>query len=253
MTKTNYKRPKKILHTLRQLFFYLGKHRFSLFLAAVLVVVSAMASVVGTYLLKPVINQYILPGDVPGLIRMLAGMALLYFIGVGATYGYTQLMVKIAQQTGGELRKELFEKLQQLPLRYFDTHTHGELMSRFTNDMDLLSDALNNSFTAILQNFVMLVGTFTALFLLSVPLSLVVFVCFAGMFLFIRYSGKKSHAYFSLQQEELGRLNGFLEERMQGQKVVKVFRHEEVDFQEFAKQNETLRSAATKAFTYAAP
>ncbi len=245
-----HEKPKDLRKTLEFLWRYLKKHTAVLLLISFLTIASAGASVYGTYLLKPVVNNYILPGNIPGLVRMLAFMGAVYLAGVAASYGYSQLMVKIAQKIVQEIRNDLFRKVQTLPLAFFDARTHGELMSRFTNDIDTIADALNNSFTVLIQSFITLVGTFLVLILLNPELSVIVLLSFLGMFCFLRYSSKKSHAYFSRQQKFMGSLNGFIEEMVEGQKVVKVFNHEDRDFTEFSERNQKLQEAATGALTY---
>lgn len=245
-----HEKPKDLRRTLRFLWQYLRRHGAILLLISVLTITSAGANVFGTYLLKPAVNDYILPGDIAGLVKMLVFMGAVYLAGVASSYGYSQLMVKTAQKIILEIRNDLFRKVQTLPLAFFDAKTHGELMSRFTNDIDTISDALNNSFTVLIQSFVTLVGTFTVLIILSPELSVIVLFTFLCMFLFLRYSSKKSHAYFSRQQKFMGSLNGFIEEMVEGQKVVKVFNHEKRDLKEFSHRNEKLREAATGAMTY---
>ncbi len=245
-----HEKPKNLKGTLRHLCAYLRKHRLTLLLISVLVLLSAGANIYGTYLLGPVVNQYILPGDVAGLIGMLVFMGVMYLVGAACTFGYSQLMVKTAQKIIRELRDDLFARVQKLPLRFFDSTTHGELMSRFTNDIDTIAESLNNSFTSLVQNSVMIFGTLLVLVILNPLLALVVIASFAGMALFLRYSSKKSHAYFSEQQAHLGSLNGFIEESVEGQKVVKVFNHEQPNMEEFSRRNERLRQAATNALTY---
>lgn len=245
-----HEKPKNLKGTLRHLCAYLRKHRLTLLLISVLVLLSAGANIYGTYLLGPVVNQYILPGDVAGLIGMLVFMGVMYLVGAACTFGYSQLMVKTAQKIIRELRDDLFARVQKLPLRFFDSTTHGELMSRFTNDIDTIAESLNNSFTSLVQNSVMIFGTLLVLVILNPLLALVVIASFAGMALFLRYSSKKSHAYFSEQQAHLGSLNGFIEESVEGQKVVKVFNHEQPNMEEFGRRNERLRQAATNALTY---
>ncbi len=247
---TLHEKPKDIRKTLKFLWRYLKKHGNALLLITVMVAVSAGANVFGTYLLKPAVNDYIIPGDIRGLMKILIFMAAVYFAGVAASYGYSQLMVRIAQKIVQEIRDDLFHKVQTLPLSFFDAKTHGELMSRFTNDIDTIAEALNNSFTVLINSFIIIVGTFTVLIILNAELSAIVLLSFLGMFLFLRYSGKKSHAYFSYQQKFMGRLNGFMEEMVEGQKVVKVFNHEDRDFQEFCDRNNKLLDAATGALTY---
>lgn len=245
-----HEKPKNIRKALSFLWNYLKQHKAILAVIVFLVTISAGANVLGVYLLKPAINDYIVPGNMTGLLKMLAVMGAIYLAGVCASYGYSQLMVRVAQKIVQEIRDDLFKKVQALPLGFFDTHTHGELMSRFTNDIDTVSEALNNSFTVLIQNTIIIVGTFSMLIVLNIRLSVIVLLSFFGMFLFLRYSGKKSHSYFSNQQKYMGNLNGFLEETVDGQKVVQVFNHEQKDFEKFCEKNEKLRKAATGALTY---
>ena len=246
----NGKRPKNLKRTVLKLMGYMGNHKFLLLLVAVLVSVSASAGLVGTYMLKPIVNQYIVPGDVEGLFRAVAFTGMIYLCGVAAAYGYTQTMVVAAQKIIYEIRRDLFNHIQSLPLKYFDTRTHGDIMSRFTNDVDTISDAFNNSFAMIVQSFIQIVGTLTLIFVLNWRLSLIVFACYILMFSYIRYSGKKSKYYFNFQQKYLGELNGFIEEMTAGQKVVKVFNHEQAGIEAFRQKNSQLREAATSALTY---
>ena len=213
-------------------------------------IVSSLASVFGTYMLKPIINQYIIPKDIPGLVKALLFMGILYAVGASATLGYNRLMVKTSQKIVKEIRKDLFNHTQTLPLAYFDAHTHGELMSHFTNDVDTIAEALNNSFTLLIQSFITTVGTMVMIVILSFRLSLIVLGCMALMFLFIRFNGKRSRKYFMEQQKYLGEINGFIEEMVAGQKVEKVFNHEKKDFEEFCRRNERLRQASTNAMAY---
>ena len=247
---TSYKRPKNTKKTLLQMFSYLGRHKKIMDAIAVLVAVSALANIYGTYLLKPVINTYVLQKDVPGLIRMILFMGVMYAVGALACYGYNQLMVHTSQTVVKEIRVDLFSHVQKLPLKYFDAHTHGELMSRFTNDVDTISEALNNSFAMLIQSFITVSGTIIMLLVLDARLSLIVFFFLFLMALYIRHNGKLSKKYFSEQQAHLGSINGFVEEMVAGQKVEKVFNHEPQDFEEFCRRNEALREASTKALTY---
>lgn len=247
---SSYKRPKNTKKALRQMFGYLGRHKKIMAAIAVLVAVSALANIYGTYLLKPVINTYVLKKDVPGLIRMICFMGVMYGIGALACFGYNQLMVHTSQTVVKEIRADLFAHVQKLPLKYFDAHTHGELMSRFTNDVDTISEALNNSFAMLIQSFITVTGTIVMLLVLDARLSLIVFAFLFLMALYIRHNGKLSKKYFSEQQENLAKINGFVEEMVAGQKVEKVFNHEPQDFEEFCRRNEALRIASTKALTY---
>lgn len=245
-----YKRPKDTKKALKNLLRYLGFHKWLLLFVAALVTVSSGANIFGTYMIKPVINDYALTGDVPGLIRVLIFMGALYGCGVLATFGYNRLMVHTAQKVVSEIRRDLFDHVQTLPLSYFDAHTHGELMSRFTNDVDTVQEALNGSFAMLIQSFLMLTGTIAMLLVLSPRLSVVVIAFLLLMFLLIRFNGKRSKKYFNRQQAALASINGFVEEMVAGQKVEKVFNHEKQDLEEFCRRNEALRQASTKALTY---
>ena len=246
-----YKRPKDTKKTLKHLFAYLGMHKWAFLSVAVLVFISAGANIMGTYLIKPVVNKFITPGDMHGLFKAVAGMGIMYLCGAMATLFYNRLMVKTSQKVIQEIRKDLFNHTQKLPLKYFDAHTHGELMSRFTNDVDTVQEAMNNSFAMIIQSFMMLFGTITMMMVLSIRLSMIVVIFLIIMFIFIKYNGKHSKKYFNRQQEELGKINGFVQEMTAGQKVEKVFNHEEKDFEEFCRLNENFRKESTSALTYA--
>ena len=245
-----YKRPKNTKKTLLHLLRYLGLHKWSFILVALLVLISAGANIMGTYLLKPVINRFIIPGDKEGLLLAVGGMAVMYICGALATLGYNQLMIRSAQKVVKEIRRDLFAHVQKLPLKYFDAHTHGELMSRFTNDVDTVQEAMNNSFAMIIQSFMMLFGTVVMMMVLSLRLSLIVVVFLLIMFAFIKFNGKRSKKYFQRQQEELGKINGFVEEMTAGLKVEKVFNHEKKDFETFCQMNEALRRESTNALTF---
>ena len=249
---TSNVKPKNAKKALLQLLRYLGRHKASLLVIAVFVCISSASGIAGTYLLKTVVNDYIMPGDIPGLMKMIVIMGVIYGAGVLTCYFYNKLMVHVSQKIVSEIRSDLFEHTQKLPLRYFDSHTHGDLMSHFTNDVDTISEALNNSFTLLIQSFITSVGTIVMLIILDLRLSLIVIVFSVFMFLYIRHNGKMSKAYFSAQQKNLGAINGYVEEMVAGQKVEKIFNHEEQDFMRFSELNEKLREASTKAFTYTA-
>ena len=250
MAKPIGKRPENFWKTLRTLLHYMGQLPFAAEWA-VLVSLSALANLLGTYMLKPIVNDYIIPRDVNGLIHAVALTACIYGAGVLSAYGYTQIMVVVAQKIVCEIREDLFHRMQSLPLRYFDTNPNGDTMSRFTNDVDTISDALNNSFAMMVQSFIQIVGTLTLIFILNWQLSLIVLLCYVLMFAYIRFSGQRSRHYFGQQQRCLGRLNGFVEEMIQGQKVVKVFNHEQANMAEFRARNGELQQAATSALAYA--
>ena len=245
------KKPKNLKHTLRVFLSYLGRHKKMLAVVAVLVTISAGANLFGTYMIRPVVNG-LADGDVHTLLRGVLITALIFGCGALAAYGYTQTMVKAAQQVVFDIRRDLFEHVQTLPLQFFDSRRHGDIMSLFTNDVDTMADALNNSFAMVIQSFIQIVGTLTLLYVLNWRLSLIVTVCYGIMFWYIKFSGKRSKGYYTKQQNSLGELNGYIEELITGQKVVKVFHHEEESFTEFCKKNEELRKAGTGAQGYAA-
>lgn len=245
------KKPKNLKHTLRVFLSYLGRHKKMLAVVAVLVTISAGANLFGTYMIRPVVNG-LADGDVHTLLRGVLITALIFGCGALAAYSYTQTMVKAAQQVVFDIRRDLFEHVQTLPLQFFDSRRHGDIMSLFTNDIDTMADALNNSFAMVIQSFIQIVGTLTLLYILNWRLSLIVTVCYGIMFWYIKFSGKRSKGYYTKQQNSLGELNGYIEELITGQKVVKVFHHEEESFTEFCKKNEELRKAGTGAQGYAA-
>lgn len=245
------KKPKNLKHTLRVFLSYLGRHKKMLAVVAVLVTISAGANLLGTYMIRPVVNG-LADGDVHTLLRGVLITALIFGCGALAAYGYTQTMVKAAQQVVFDIRRDLFEHVQTLPLQFFDSRRHGDIMSLFTNDIDTMADALNNSFAMVIQSFIQIVGTLTLLYILNWRLSLIVTVCYGIMFWYIKFIGKRSKGYYTKQQNSLGELNGYIEELITGQKVVKVFHHEEESFTEFCKKNEELRKAGTGAQGYAA-
>ena len=251
MAQNNAKRPKDLGSTVGSLLSYMGRHKVLLLVVAILVTISALANLLGTYMIHPVVNN-LADGSIQTLAAGVLVTAAIYGLGVLAAYGYTQTMVKAAQKVLFDIRRDLFSHLQTLPLRFFDTQRHGDIMSYFTNDVDTISEALNNSFTMVIQSFIQIVGTFILLFVLNWQLSLVAVVCYGAMFLYIRYSGKRSKQYFTRQQIILGDLDGYVEEMIGGQKVVKVFNHEEENLKAFREKNEALRKAGTSAQSYAA-
>ncbi len=250
MATLSRKRPKDLKKTFVRLLSYMGMHKFLLAAVAVLVTISAGANLLGTYMVKPLVNRYIVPGDFSGLLFGVLFTAAIYLAGALSSYGYSQTMVKAAQKIIYDIRRDLFHTMEKLPLDYFDRHPYGDTMSRFTNDVDTISDALNNSFAMIIQSFIQVAGTLTILFVLNWRLSFLVVLGYISMFLYIRYSGKKSTYYFNRQQQYLGELNGYIEELIQGQKVVKVFNHESDSLQHFQEKNALLQEAGTKAVSY---
>lgn len=250
MRQLSGKKPRDFGYTLRSLLSYLGRHKLLFLAVAVLVSISSLANLLGTYMIRPVVND-LTAGSWSQLIRGVLITAVIYIIGVLTAYGYTQIMVKAAQKVLYDIRRDLFAHLQTLPLKYFDRHRHGDIMSYFTNDVDTISDALNNSFAMLIQSFIQMAGTLLILYLLNWQLSLVVTVCYGVMFWYIRFSGKRSKAYYAVQQNSLGDLDGYIEEMVNGQKVVKVFNHERANLETFRAKNEALRKAGTGAQAYA--
>ena len=247
----NVKRPENMQHTLRIFVSYLGRHKFMLLIVSILVTVSALANLLGTYMIRPVVNN-LANGDLHSLAIGVLVAAGIFAIGALAAWGYSQTMVKAAQQVVFDIRRDLFAHMQTLPLRFFDQKRHGDIMSLFTNDNDTIADALNNSFAMAIQSFIQMIGTLVILYILNWKLSLIVTVCYGIMFWYMKFSGAKSKVFYAKQQQSLGELDGYIEEMVSGQKVVKVFNHEQASLQEFLEKNEKLRKEGTGAQSYAA-
>lgn len=247
----NVKRPENMQHTLRIFVSYLGRHKFMLLIVSILVTVSALANLLGTYMIRPVVNN-LANGDLHSLAIGVLVAAGIFAIGALAAWGYSQTMVKAAQQVVFDIRRDLFAHMQTLPLRFFDQKRHGDIMSLFTNDIDTIADALNNSFAMAIQSFIQMIGTLVILYILNWKLSLIVTVCYGIMFWYMKFSGAKSKVFYAKQQQSLGELDGYIEEIVSGQKVVKVFNHEQASLQEFLEKNEKLRKEGTGAQSYAA-
>lgn len=246
-----YQKPKDLRGTLAKLMRYLGRYKAALCLVAVLLIISSACTVGGSYLIKPLINDYILPGDFPGLAKMLTVMGCVYLVGAVCSFGYARIMVHVSQNTVARIRKDLFDKMQSLPLKYFDTHTHGELMSRYTNDIETVSEALNNSFGSLISCTLNFLGTIAMMIVLSPLLTGITFIMLAVMLGVVKVIGGRSRRYFARQQAAIGAVNGYIEEMIEGQKVIKVFNHEEAAVAGFAGLNEDYRQAATRAQAYA--
>ena len=244
------KRPQNLKHTLHTFFSYLGKHKILLVLVGIFAAVSASANLLGSYMIRPVVNQIVENHSLTALLFNVMVTAGIYALGALSTLGYTQLMVRAAQKILFDIRRDLYNHLQKLPLRFFDSQKKGDIMSLFTNDVDTISDALNNSFAMLIQSFIQLVGTLLLLFLLNWRLSFLVVLGYIIMFAYIKYSGTRSKFYYRRQQEHLGELDGYIEEMVAGQKVVKVFNQEE-NLKEFIRRNENLQKAGTSAQTFA--
>ena len=249
--KHGFQRPQDFKGTVKKLLRYVANYKASLVLVAVCLVLSSVTSIAASYMLKPILNNYIIPGDFKGLVKMLILQGALFGGGALCNYIYARIMVRISQKTVAKLRQDLFDKLQSLPLQYFDTHQSGDLMSRFTNDIDTVSELINNSFASIVSNTITFVGTVIMMLVMNFWLSLITFGFIALMGVVVKVIGGKSRVNFQRQQASLGSLNGYIEEMIEGQKVIKVFNHEKKAIGQFDELNETYRKAATAAQTYA--
>ena len=246
-----YQRPTDMKGTFKKLMGYVGKYKGSLVLVAVCLLISSAASVATSYLLKPLLNDYIIPGDFPGLFKMLLVMGGMYLLTSLCSFAYARIMVHVAQHTVAALRQDLFNRLQQLPVSYYDRHQSGDLMSRFTNDIDTVSEMLNSSFASIISNVLTFVGTVVMMIVLNPWLTLITFLFLGLMGLVVKVIGGRSRANFQRQQAALGALNGYIEEMIEGQKVIKVFNHEGQAVERFTALNGDYRDAATAAQAYA--
>ena len=246
-----YQRPKDMKGTFKKLMGYVGKYKGSLVLVAICLLISSAASVATSYLLKPLLNDYIIPGDFPGLFKMLLVMGGMYLLSSLCSFAYARIMVHVAQHTVAALRQDLVNRLQQLPVSYYDRHQSGDLMSRFTNDIDTVSEMLNSSFASIISNVLTFVGTVVMMIVLNPWLTLITFLFLGLMGLVVKVIGGRSRANFQRQQAALGALNGYIEEMIEGQKVIKVFNHEGQAVERFTALNGDYRDAATAAQAYA--
>lgn len=251
------RKPKNARATIGRIMSYLSVHKFKIVLVAVFVVLSSLASVAGTYFLKPIIDDYIVPligqenPDFSGLAGIILLLALVYAMGSICSYAYNRIMLTVSADSLFRMRKDMFEHMQKLPIRYFDTHTHGDVMSRYTNDIDTLRNMMSQSIPQLISSVVTVVGVFAMMLVLSVPLTIVVILI---MFIVIKVTklvGGKSSKLYRQQQKDLGAVNGYIEELIEGQKVVKAFCHEEESKARFEVLNENLRTAATDANTFA--
>ena len=246
-----FQRPKDMKGTFKKLMRYVGRYKGSLVLVAVCLIVSSAASVATSYLLKPLLNNYIIPGDFPGLFRMLLLMGGLFALSSLCSYAYARIMVHVAQHTVAALRQDLFDRLQELPVSYYDRHQSGDLMSRFTNDIDTVSEMLNSSFASIISNVLTFVGTVVMMIVLNPWLTLITFLFLGLMAVVVKTVGGRSRTSFQRQQAALGAMNGYIEEMIEGQKVIKVFNHEDEAITRFTGLNNGYRDAATAAQAYA--
>ncbi len=221
------------------------------------IVISAAASVGASVFLESLIDDYIKPlllmenPVFDKLLHALMGMACLYAAGLIATYLYNRIMVTVSQRTLKSIRDKMFSHMQSLPIRYFDTHAHGDIMSVYTNDVDTLRQMISQSIPQAMSSAVSIVAVFCSMLVMSWQLTIVVLICVAVMLVAARMIARRSGAYFIQQQMDLGRLNGYIEEMIEGQKVVKVFCHEEKAEEGFDKVNDKLAASARKANQYA--
>lgn len=251
MPKTSAQaRPANLAQTLRRLLSYMGHAKFSLLAVGVLASVAAIASLAGTYMVRPIVNGLATGGE-ELLAKQVIFTAAIYAAGVLSALGYSQIMVRAAQRVVSDIRRDLFAHIQMLPLGYFDGTRSGDIMSFFTNDVDTVSEALNNSFANVIQASIQVVGTTAMLIILNWQLTIITLVCDAAIVLYARYSGARSKRFFAAQQASLGDLDGYIEEMVSGQKVIKVFNHEQANVAGFDVRNQELRRTGGAAQAYA--
>lgn len=249
--RRGFERPKNARRTLLRMVGYLKHKKLLLGLALVMMLLSTASALAGNYFLKPLINDYIVPGNFDGLLNALLLLGGIYLVGVGSSYAQTRLMVQFAQKTSNLMRAELFVKMQALPLKYFDTNTHGDLMSRYTNDLDNVQMAMEQSVIQLISSILTFVGAVVMMLVLSPLLSVVTLLVLGLMFFITGKLAGKSSNYFKAQQKNLGSVNGYVEEMVDGLKVVKVFNFEANAIREFKQRNEEYRKAASEANFYA--
>ncbi|MCK9159114.1 MAG: ABC transporter ATP-binding protein/permease [Bacteroidaceae bacterium] len=240
-------KPKTPVKTIRRLISYMAHERSLLILIFVLIIIGIAANLAGSYMVRPIINKYILPGDFHGLVRMLFLLAVVYLIGVAAIYIEYIMLNKIGQNTVARIRADLFKKMEHLPLKYFDTHANGDLMSRYTNDIDRISDALTDSLSEMMSSILTVIGIIALMIFISPILTFITLITVPLMFFSARGIVKRSRKHFKAQQFALGALNGFVEEIISGQKVTKVFGNERKVEADFDVMNKKLKVPAEKA------
>lgn len=254
--KMNFGKPKNTGKTVKRLLSYVAKSKSLLVVVIIMVFISAGANVAGTAFLTPIVNEIgslLSTGsrDMSRLISYLFVLGLIYLAGVAAQYAQSRIMINISHKTLNILRKDLFEHLQDLPIKYFDAHNHGELMSRFTNDVDTVREAISQGLIQTISSLITVVGIFAMMLYISPALTCLIILMLIIMLFIIKFIGKRSSNYFRKQQSAVGRLNGYIEELIEGLKVVKVFCREDKAKAEFNKINEEYRKAATNAHTFA--
>ena len=249
--KTGYRNLGK---TMGRVFGYmLQSYKFSFILVVLCIIGSALATLQGTLFMQSLIDDYIVPltqmeqPDFSPLAGALFKVGCIYAAGILCAYAYNRIMVNVSQGTMRSLRVELFEHMESLPIRYFDTHAHGDIMSVYTNDVDTLRQLFSQSIPQLVNSAVTIVTTFVSMFLLDLPLTIITLAMICIMLLVTSRIAGKSAVYFTRQQKDLGAVNGYIEEMMNGQKVVKVFCHEQKSLEQFRALNEQLRDSAEKA------
>ena len=246
-------KPKNTRETLGRLFGYIKKDKWKLALVFACVIISAATNLAGSYMLRPIINTYIAPengvgrGSATGLLYALAVMFAVYMTGIASTYVQHRVMIGVSQGALNTLRDELFCKLQKLPVRFFDTNNHGEIMSRFTNDVDTIGEMLNNTIIQLISGSITLIGTFCLMIYTNIWLTLVTVVMIPLFMKAGQFVSSRSRKYYKAQQAALGTLNGYVEEMVTGQKVIKVFCHEDMAVEEFEFLNYDLRDKQIRA------
>lgn len=245
-------RPKNSGETVRRLLGYLKGYRVQMTLAFACIIINTVCTLSGSYMLRPIINRYIVPvdgsrGDAAGLARALVVLVMIFVVGVCANYAQAKVMLTVAQNALQHIREDLFTKLQELPVRYYDTNSNGDLMSRFTNDVDTIGQMLSNTLVQLFSGALSIVGTLVLMLYTNIWLSLVTLVLIPLM---MRAGGAVAHRsqkYFSAQQQSLGAVNGYIEEMITGQKVIKVFCHEDMVRDEFELLNHDLKENQVRA------
>ena len=250
-------KPKNTKKVLKRLLSYMGKFKALWLLVFLCVALSAGAGVAGSYMLKPALNNYIIPliktenPDFSSLVKMLVALGIIFATGALATWVNSRIMLYISSTILFRIRTDLFQKIQKLPIKYYDAHPHGDVMSRFTNDTDTLRDMFNQTVPQLLSQSITIVSVFVMMLILSPLLTLVVVITISFMLFLATRIGKKSAAGFKDNQKNIGELNGYIEELIEGQKVVKVFNHETEVISAFNKLNDKVRTAGTWANSYA--
>lgn len=254
--RKGFAKPKNAKKTISRLMQYMGSYKYFWILVFICVLLSSGASVLGSYMIKPALNDYIIPligkqnPDFSGFLKLLVGVFCLFLVGVLASWINNRLMLHISTNLLFRVRVDLFSKLEKLPIKFYDSHTHGELMSRFTNDTDTMREMMSQTVPQLLSSIITVIAVFSMMIVLSPMLTIVMILTMIFLFQIIKFVGKRSVASFRENQKSVGELNGFIEEMIEGQKVVKVFNHEKKAISEFQQLNENLRKAGTAAMTY---